>query len=102
MLETLLTSIVVALSSVGLTVILRNAPIIRRWVFEMKKPWACNICMPLYTCAAVVGVLFYLHRDLSVFLSYLPAYALAFMTLEAIARPPSIVPTFDLKDSGDE
>lgn len=101
MLETLLTSIVVALSSVGLTVILRNAPVIRGWVREMKKPWACNICMPLYTCALGVGGLFYLHHDENVFLSYLPAYALSFMTLEAIARPPSVVPTFELEDSSD-
>ena len=100
MLETLLTSLYVALSAVALTTILRYAPIIRVWVREMKKPWACNICMPLYTCAAVVGGLFYLHHDESVFLSYLPAYALTYMTLEAVARPPSTAPTFmELKDS---
>jgi hypothetical protein len=99
MLETLLTSLFVALSSVALAVILRNAPIIRTWVFEMKKPWACNVCLPLYTCAAVVGALFYQNRDLHVLWSYLPSYALVFLTLEAMARPPLILPDFG---GGDE
>lgn len=102
MLETLLTSVFVALSAVALAVILRNAPIIRTWVFEMRKPWACNVCFPLYLCSVVVGGLFYQSRDLHVFLTYLPGYALSFMTLEAIARPPAVPPSFmELKDSDD-
>lgn len=99
MLETLYTSIFVALSAIALTVILRNAPIIRGWVFEMKKPWACNICMPLYTCAVVVGGLFYQHRDENVFWAYLPAYTLTFIALEAMSKAPTVVPTFNLEDS---
>jgi hypothetical protein len=88
MLELLLTSLLVSLSAVALTVILRNAPIIRTWVFEVRKPWACNVCMPLYTCAAVVGLLAYLHRDLHVLLAYLPAYALTNVALDRMAQPP--------------
>lgn len=97
MLQTLYTAVFVALSSVALAVILRNAPVIRTWVWEMKKPWACNVCLPLYLCAVVVGFLWLRSRDSSVLLSYLPGYALAYITLETMSRPPSVVP--DLEDS---
>ena len=103
MLETLFTSVFVALSAVALAVLLRNAPIIRTWVFEMKKPWACNVCLPMYLCAVVVGGLFYQSRDWHVLLAYLPGYALSFMALEALARPPANLPSFlELKDSSDD
>lgn len=89
MLETLFQSLVVALSAVGLTVVLRNAPIIRTWVFQMKKPWACNVCLPLYLCALGVGSLYALSRDLKTLLAYLPAYAIAYLVLEKMSRPPT-------------
>lgn len=82
----------IALSSVALTIILRNAPVIRRWTFEMKKPWACNVCMPLYTCAAVTALVAHTHNDWRVLLAYLPAYALTNAALDAqqrAARPDS-------------
>ena len=88
MLELLFTALHVALSAVALTLIVRNAPVVRRWVFELRKPWACNVCMPLYTCAAVVGGLYWLNRDLHVLLAYLPAYALTFSALDTMAKPP--------------
>jgi hypothetical protein len=97
--ETLLTSVFVALCAVALTVILRNAPVIRGWVMEMKKPWACNVCLPLYLCAAVVAALYVKHHSLDVLWAYLPGYALAYITLEAMARPPSAAPDFpELKE----
>lgn len=101
--ETLFTSVFVALSAVALAIILRNAPLIRVWVREMKKPWACNVCLPLYLCAVVVGCLWLLTHDPHVFLAYLPAYALTFMTLEKLARPPLVLPDFtdELKDEDD-
>lgn len=89
MLELLLTAVLVALSAVALTVILRNAPVIRTWVFELRKPWACNVCMPLYTCAAVAGGLAYLQRDPRVLLAYLPAYALTNVALDRLAKAPN-------------
>lgn len=103
MLETLYTSVFVALSAVALTIILRNAPVIRTWVWEMKKPWACNVCLPLYLCAIVVGGLFLKTRSFDVLLSYLPGYALSFIALEAMARPPRDLPSIaSLRDSEDE
>ncbi len=78
----------IALASVGLTVILRNAPVIRTWVFEVKKPWACNVCMPLYVCALLVGALIFFSGDWHFGLSYLPAYALTNVSLDHMAKPP--------------
>ena len=61
---TLHRSIIVALSSVALAIILRNAPIIRDLVQEMKKPWACNVCLPLYLAAlCTAGLYFYSPGD---------------------------------------
>lgn len=89
--ETLFQSVLIALSSVGLAIILRNAPIIRGWVQEMKKPWACNVCLPLYVCAVMVGVFYAVTRDVGVLLAYLPAYALSYVILEKLARPPGVL-----------
>lgn len=89
MTETLFQSLLVALSSVALAVILRNAPIIRDWVEQLKKPWACNVCLPLYLCAICTGGLYAVTRDLKTLLAYLPAYAITFVILERFARPQS-------------
>lgn len=104
MLELLLTAVFVALSAVALTVIVRNAPVVRTWVFEMKKPWACNVCMPLYACAAVVGALGGLQRDPRVLLTYLPAYLLSNVMLDHMARPPGPphIPKSMFEDLGEE
>lgn len=98
MAETLFQSLYVALSVVALAIILRNAPVIRGWVQEAKKPWACNVCLPLYLCAVVVGGLYVLSKDAAVLLSYLPSYALSYIVLEKLARPvgeaPFVPPEF--------
>lgn len=86
--ETLFRSLLIALSSVGLAIILRNAPVIKNWVQEMKKPWACNVCLPLYLCFVMVGVFYGVSRDATVLLAYLPAYAMSYVILEKLARPP--------------
>jgi hypothetical protein len=97
--ESFLQSILVALSAIGLVVILRNAPVIRGWVQEAKKPWACNVCLPLYVCAALVGGLYWLLRDLHVLLTYLPSYALSYLVLEKLSArpdgPPNIPSEFE-------
>lgn len=85
--ETLFRSLLIALSSVGLAIILRNAPIIRGWVQEMRKPWACNVCLPLYVCGVTVAVLYGVTGDVTTLFTYLPAYALTFVILEKLARP---------------
>lgn len=90
--ETLFQSLYVALSAVALAIIVRNAPVVRGWVQEAKKPWACNVCLPLYLCAIVVGGLFLRDHDFSVLLAYLPSYALSYIVLEKLARPTGEAP----------
>lgn len=83
----------IAWSSLALTIILRNAPVTGRWTLEMKKPWACNVCMPLYTCAAMTALILYTHHDLRVLFAYLPAYAMTNISLDALHRAvPKPVP----------
>lgn len=91
-LDLLLWSLLIALGATGLTIILRNAPIIRRWVFELKKPWACNVCMPLYTSAALLAAPIYWSRNWWLALSFPAAYLLSHLILEAMSRPPAAGP----------
>lgn len=87
-LEVLLRSFLLALSVVGMTVILRNAPIIRTWVFQMKKPWACNVCLPIWLCGCALAFLLGYTQNLSFLFIFLPGYAISYLILEAMARPP--------------
>lgn len=87
---TLHRALIVALSTVALTVILRNAPVIRDWVDQLKKPWACNVCLPLYLCALSTGALyFYSPWDWTIVYAYLPAYALSYLILEKFLNRPT-------------
>ena len=88
-LDLLLASALYALGATGLTVILRNAPVIRGWVQAMKRPWACNVCMPLYTSAALIAPAAYYTRDGRYALVYLATYLLSHLTLEKMSRPPA-------------
>ena len=102
---TLHRSIIVALSSVALAIILRNAPIIRDLVQEMKKPWACNVCLPLYLAAlCTAGLYFYSPWDWTIVYAYLPGYALSYLILEYIGLPktPFIPPALVELDDGDD
>lgn len=100
MLETLFQSLYVALSAVALAVILRNAPVISTWVSQMRKPWACNVCLPLYLCGlCVLGLVFI--KGVWALLAYLPAYAISYLTLEKMSRPPAklfVPPEMDLEE----
>ncbi len=81
-------SLLAGLGAVGLTTILRNAPVIRGWVQEAKKPWACNICMPLYTTAALLAVPIWRTGDWDYALAYPAAYAVGYLVLDQMSRPP--------------
>jgi hypothetical protein len=91
-------SVLGGLGAVGLTTILRNAPIVRGWVQEMKKPWACNVCMPLYTSAAIIAVPIIQTGEWDYALAYPAAYALGYLVLEKMARPPGPPPRFEIPD----
>ncbi len=92
-LQSTCSALLIGLGSVGLTIILRNGPIIRDWVLEMKKPWACNVCMPLHTCAALM-VIRYLVDGEGSWIEFLPAYALSYIVLQKLADPPGPPPAF--------
>jgi hypothetical protein len=81
-------SLVGGLGAVGLTTIVRNAPVVRDWVQEAKKPWACNDCMPLYTVAAILAIPIYQTGNWDYALAYLPGYAVANITLKQMSKPP--------------
>ncbi len=83
---------VVTLAATALTIIVRNAPWVRDRVNEAKKPWACNVCMPIYTCAAAAGGLCVLLGRWEFGLTYLPAYALTKVVLDKLAEPPGEPP----------
>lgn len=76
------------LGAVGLTVILRNAPGIDKLVQEAKKPWACNVCMPLYTAAAVLAVPVIQSGNWSYAVAFPAGYALGYLVLQNMSKPP--------------
>jgi endonuclease/exonuclease/phosphatase (EEP) superfamily protein YafD len=89
-LDALLSSILTALGAVGLTTIVRNAPVVRGWVQEAKKPWACNVCMPLYTVAALLLWPALAVQSWSGWHAVVPfaAYGLANLLLDQMSKPP--------------
>lgn len=103
--DALLWTVFMSLASVAFVIIVRNAPFVRGWVAAAKRPWSCNICMPLYVCAALTGVVFYVSRDLSAVIYYLPTYTLTHFILEYMSKAPSepFIPTdlLDLDDDGE-
>lgn len=103
MLDLVLTTLLVAAGAVGLTIIVRNAPGVRRWVQEAKKPWACNVCMALWTTLVVDMLFVIVLRAEHLGLAFLPAYALAFNALQRMAKAPEPPTVFSLpEDSEDE
>jgi hypothetical protein len=100
----LLWSMFAALCAVGLTIILRNAPFVRGWVAEAKKPWACNVCMSLYSSALASALSAHLAGDWRIAFVYLPTYALTFLVLDRMTRPPPGPPNIPmalLSDDGE-
>jgi hypothetical protein len=91
-----------ALGAVGLTTLVRNAPIVRGWVMEAKRPWACNVCMPLYTSVAILALPAWLSRDLGYALVFPAAYALANTILDRVGRPLGPPPKLIPEDSEEE
>lgn len=87
--DLLMWALLSGLGAVGLTIILRNAPVVRGWVRDGRKPWACNVCMPLYTAAALLSVAIWWAGDWSYAVAYPGAYAVGYMALDRITRPPA-------------
>jgi len=101
-LAVLMWACIVTLAATALTIIVRNAPWVRDRVDEAKKPWACNVCMPLYTCAVAAGGLCALLGRWEYALTYLPAYALTKVVLDKLSEPPGEPPMLVPEDSTSE
>ena len=86
--DLVLWTLLAALGAVGLTTILRHAPIIRGQVAQAKKPWACDVCMPFYTVPLFLAIPITLIGNWEYAVAALPAYALAHVTLSQMSRPP--------------
>ncbi len=85
-------SLISAFGAVGLTTLLRHTPGLSKFVAANKKPLACNVCMPLYTVAAMVAIPVYRTGDWGYAVAFLPAYAGAYALLEQLSlmAPPAI------------
>lgn len=81
-------AVLLAFSAVGLTVITRNTPFIRNLYLEAKKPWACNVCMSLWSSLFVVPLPVVVMHDGRYAALFLPVYTATLLILDAMARPP--------------
>lgn len=97
----LLWVVLAALGAVGLTIIARNAPGIRGLVLDARKPWACNVCMPLYTVAAMLALPAARTGDWSFGLVYPAAYAVTYSILQWLSQPPG-PPEFNIPEDSEE
>ena len=85
--DLLLWSLAVGSTSAGLTTAIRALPLVQRWMFERRKPWACDVCMSVWTVAGLsLGVASGLH-DTALVLSAGPAYPWALWVLRVIGEP---------------
>lgn len=89
------------LGAAGLTVIIRNAPVVNRWVEEAKKPWACNVCMPLYTSAAMLAIPVTQSGDMRYAAAFPASYLIGYALLKSLAKPPGPPPSFSLPEDSD-
>ncbi len=93
-------SVLSAFGAVGLTLLLRHTPGISGLVQKNKKPWACNVCMPIYTAAAMVAIPIYQTGDWKYAIAFLPAYAGGYTLLEHLTRQaPPVIPADLLEGS---
>jgi ABC-type transport system involved in cytochrome c biogenesis permease subunit len=89
--------IVAALGAVGITVVLRAVPPFSRWNERGVKPWACDLCMSFWTTALCLAVGAATHHVsmLEAFFLWMPAFAVAYGTVQRITPPPLGGPPID-------
>jgi len=92
MLETLIAALWIGLSSASLTILVRNAPLFSRWTQSGIKPFACDVCMSLWTTLSFTLVAQY--YGFVTMLSWLPAYAVAKWAMGRLMDPMHF-PSFD-------
>jgi hypothetical protein len=97
----LLWALLVGATAAGMIVALRVMPGIRGLVKEGKKPWACDICMPVWTVGPLTALLAWWQNDVLLICVAGPAYPLAMWLLRRLTDPPEHPPLL-LEDSDAE
>lgn len=93
----LLVVLVSALGSVGLTVALRAVRPFSVWNENGVKPWACDLCMSFWGSALclVIGACAGRVGFLDAFFLWMPAFAVAYGTIQRIVPVPMGDPPID-------
>lgn len=77
----------VAATAVGLTLVVRRAPIVSGWVAADVKPWACNLCCATWSTLALTVAAAAIAGDARALVAWLPAVAIATWGLHQAAPP---------------
>jgi len=84
-------------TAVGLTLVVRRAPLISGWVRAGVKPWACNLCCATWSTLALCAATGLLTRDPWTAAAWLPALGIATWGLHH-ADPPAL-PDFAMPEA---
>lgn len=93
----LLAAIVAGLGAVGITTVLRALPPFAGWNERGVKPWSCDLCMSFW-CALLclgVGMVFGQISAAEAFMAWMPAFTIAFWTVQRIHPEPMGGPPID-------
>jgi len=85
-------------TAAGIVLAVRALPAVRRAMVQLKKPWACDLCMSFWTVGALSLGLAVWKVDAQLLLSAGPAYPLALQLLRMLqepANPPSPLPPLE-------
>jgi hypothetical protein len=100
----LLWSVVLGLSAVALTKCIRALPPFAGWTLDLKKPWACDICMSFWGVVLLSGAMFW--RDpssleLQPFLGMV-GWCVSYFGLQKLSEPQTPFEMPPLADSGED
>lgn len=91
----LLWSVVLGLGSVAVTRCVRALPPFAGWTMQLKKPWACDICMTFWGVVGLASMAFWWGEPLRTLLFAGPcAWTVGFAVLRPLSAPTSLPPPF--------
>lgn len=94
----LLWALVIAPTAAGFIIALRALPWVERLVWARKKPWACDICMSVWSTLLFGGLLSAAMRDPLALSSCGPAYAGCMFVLRLLTEPRGAPPLPELEE----
>jgi hypothetical protein len=83
--DLLLWALLLGSTSAGITTAVRALPPVQRWMFERRKPWACDVCMSFWVTGVLALGLGW--HDSVLALSAGPAYPWALWVLGKLGEP---------------